>query len=114
MTVSLCDMWHVSALFFFQIQQSSTRIHNGINIYNTEEQLQNQQKNLTKLTRPLSPTKLKQTPIYTISINPNLLFFQQYLHIYIPCTILGAIGGNNHLAPGYLKIQLFIYWLHDP
>ena len=35
--------------------------------------------------RPLSPTKLKQTPIYTISTHPNVLFFQLYL---IPTTIM--------------------------
>ena len=55
-------------------------------------------KNPTKLTRPLSTTKLKQTPFYTISTHPNVLFYQLYLYIYIPCTILGAIGGNNHLG----------------
>ena len=36
-----------------------------------------------KLTQPISPTKLKQTPIYTISTHPDVLFILIYTYIFI-------------------------------
>ena len=58
-----------------RIQQSSTRIHNGINIYNMEEQLQNQQK------KP-QQNSLGPYPQFTPSLLIQTYSFFNYTYIF--------------------------------